>query len=366
MLLTDRNFNTSFYEPAGGGDPLLYQHLFLQNIIMLILVLLYNNYYNSQSFFEKGNLCNFINENYENSLNANEYLSKTKATSSNYVLNSNYLNNDFNFNEFNIQYKLLFGNSKELPDLKFLTWFIGFVEGDGSFIVAKRGDISFVITQDSRDIQVLNMIQDVLRFGKVIKQGQSTSRYVVQDKKGLYLICLLFNKNIVTPQKLKSFEKFLSAFNAYASKGTLRFKPVNFSNSVIKPTLKDAWLAGFTDSEGCFSVSIYGHNRYNILFDLAQKGEENKEILELFVTLFNVGKIYKHSNKFTYYYRVNGLSDTAKLFNYFNTYELRTKKLKSYILWKDLHKKINDKQHLDLTLRYSLKVLASKVNNTWN
>lgn len=28
MLLTDRNFNTSFYEPRGGGDPLLYQHLF--------------------------------------------------------------------------------------------------------------------------------------------------------------------------------------------------------------------------------------------------------------------------------------------------------------------------------------------------
>ena len=28
MLLTDRNFNTSFYDPSGGGDPLLYQHLF--------------------------------------------------------------------------------------------------------------------------------------------------------------------------------------------------------------------------------------------------------------------------------------------------------------------------------------------------
>lgn len=28
MLLTDRNFNTSFYDPAGGGDPVLYQHLF--------------------------------------------------------------------------------------------------------------------------------------------------------------------------------------------------------------------------------------------------------------------------------------------------------------------------------------------------
>jgi len=27
-VLTDRNFNTSFFEVAGGGDPILFQHLF--------------------------------------------------------------------------------------------------------------------------------------------------------------------------------------------------------------------------------------------------------------------------------------------------------------------------------------------------
>jgi len=28
ILLTDRNLNTAFFDPAGGGDPVLYQHLF--------------------------------------------------------------------------------------------------------------------------------------------------------------------------------------------------------------------------------------------------------------------------------------------------------------------------------------------------
>jgi len=28
LLLTDRNFNTTFYDPIGGGDPVLFQHLF--------------------------------------------------------------------------------------------------------------------------------------------------------------------------------------------------------------------------------------------------------------------------------------------------------------------------------------------------
>lgn len=28
ILITDRNFNTTFFDPSGGGDPILYQHLF--------------------------------------------------------------------------------------------------------------------------------------------------------------------------------------------------------------------------------------------------------------------------------------------------------------------------------------------------
>lgn len=38
MVLTDRNFNTSFFEAAGGGDPILYQHLFSNTIIYFTFI----------------------------------------------------------------------------------------------------------------------------------------------------------------------------------------------------------------------------------------------------------------------------------------------------------------------------------------
>ena len=55
-----------------------------------------------------------------------------------------------------------------------------------------------------------------------------------------------------------------------------------------------------------------------------------------------------------------------KIFTYFDIHPLRSKKLKSYILWKEIHSKLVNKDHLNPSLRESLKVLASKVNNNWD
>jgi len=325
-LLTDRNFNTSFYEPAGGGDPLLYQHLFLNKnfvcIFALLPITLSNNY-------------------------------------------NNITNNNFDFIEFYKRYTHYFPftlEQNELPSKEFLTWFIGFSEGDGSFIKSSKG-LNFVITQDSKDIQVLNLIMSTLKIGKVIKQGLTTSRFTVQDKKGLELICALFNGNLILPSKSLDFKLFLREFNIIACKGSLRVNTIEFKENLIKPSINDYWFSGFTDAEGCFSCSILNtSDAFRFRYLISQKLLINKPIIEEFITIFNMGKIYKHSQPDTWTFEVNGLTNCNKLFIYFDKFSLRSKKAYSYLLWKGLYFKLLNKEHLNSTLRPILKELAAKIN----
>jgi hypothetical protein len=75
--------------------------------------------------------------------------------------------------------------------------------------------MSFVITQSTSDVASLYYIKDNLGFGKVISQStkQKTHRFIIQDYKNLYLICLLFNGNMVFPTRNGRFITFLSSFN---------------------------------------------------------------------------------------------------------------------------------------------------------
>jgi cytochrome c oxidase subunit 1 len=89
------------------------------------------------------------------------------------------------------------------------------------------------------DVKSLYYIKDNLGFGKVIKQSvkQNTHRFVIQDIRNLYLICLLFNGNMVFPTRNARFLTFLSSFNEKLLKKN--FTTIAHSDVCSIPSLKD-------------------------------------------------------------------------------------------------------------------------------
>ena len=327
MVLTDRNFNTSFFETAGGGDPILYQHLFLIKVVLLILL-----------------ICLLLSK-----LNS--------VTQKSFEFSSFY-------SKFKEQYPHL-----NIPDKKFLEWFIGFSEGEGSFIVAKRGDLSFVITQSSSDIEVLNYIKDNLGFGSIIKQSikQNTHRFIIQDSKNLFLICLLFNGNIVFPTRKARFLIFLAAFNEKLIKKNLNtIIPID---TCVIPTLEDRWLSGITEGEGSFTCSLLSNSSaFRYRFILTQKWEANKYVFEHLVKIFNQhsieGSVVAHNANNVWELRINGLKNCKGLFIYFDNYNLISKKKDSYLKWKALYNRLINKDHINNETRLELIKLAKLINKT--
>lgn len=336
MVLTDRNFNTSFFEVAGGGDPILYQHLFSTLVLKdnLILSTLFIFSSSNQSIF--------------------------KRHMSNYNLN-----NKFNFSAFYKKYQIHLPNNR-IPSENFLTWLVGFTEGEGSFIVNNRGDLVFVITQATRDKQVLEFIQEILGFGKVIPQSAITSRYVTQNKKEIDILVSLFNGNFVLPKRQETWDLFIKGFNKWVTKGRILLEPVVVNNRLILPTLNDAWFAGFTDGEGCFTCSIGEKRGFSFNFNISQKWAINLTVLEHFSVLFKNGIVSRHSEENTYEFRLGGVNHCKDVFSYFDKYTLYTKKSLSYKLWKDIYNNLVHKDHLDESKKQEMIEKAKMINKSNN
>lgn len=248
-----------------------------------------------------------------------------------------------------------------LPSDKFLTWLIGFTEGEGSFVVNNRGDLAFIITQNTSDIKVLHFIKETLGFGKVIKQSSTTSRYVTQSKKEIEILISIFNGNTILPSKQKRLNSFINGFNLWGTKGTIRLEPVITKNNYILPNLNNSWLAGFTDGEGCFTCSI-GEKGFSFNYSIAQKGEINVKILKELCLLFKGGIVSNHSVKDVYEYRIAGVKYSKNIFPYFDRYTLFTKKSISYILWKQIYEDLVKKQHLDPVKKLEMIEKARMIN----
>lgn len=258
----------------------------------------------------------------------------------------------------------------------FKYWFIGFTEGDGSFIVNKNGYLEFKVTQSSIDAQILFYIKKELGFGSVRVQDKNnkTHHFRVRDQKGILKLIHIFNGNLLTERKNNQFKLWLEAFNkAYKM-------DIQLIQNDNNPTLDNAWLSGFSDSEGCFTVSVIkrseSYNQVQVRYILSQKNE--LELMTKIAALFDGKVTYPcraqpdnnspgpqapgNLKSYDGYNMTVNLSKLRKVISYFNIYSLKTKKYIDYFNWLKVYKLVVNKDHFNEDGLNRVKDLMNKIN----
>jgi hypothetical protein len=154
------------------------------------------------------------------------------------------------------------GDKTSPSKIAFLEWFIGFAEGDGSFIVTHikgtgKDRLFFMINQEER--KVMYKIKKELGFGSVFpykQKGATYYRYQVSAKKDLTRLVHIFNGNLLATKVKKRFKSWLQAYNNryHVTSGTS--SPILYKPGQLKVSLQSDWLAGFVDAEGGFFVDL--------------------------------------------------------------------------------------------------------------
>lgn len=272
----------------------------------------------------------------------------------------------FKLSAFRTYYNTLFNNSDHLSD-DWLTWFIGFAEGDGAIQTYAEGKRTrFVLTQ--KESAILYDIQDKLNIGVVrhFPQGKSGKnndfyRLMVDDPTHILLLAYLFNGNLAMENRIKQLSLWINSLNN-------RFGPdtIKFNNNPISITLKDAWLSGFTDAEGCFNVCIIASSRYTLGHVIRMRfilDQKDVIILNKICELFGFGKVTLRSGtEDVYRYTATGFKTLQDVVSYFKLFPLYTKKTSSLEKWLVVHNLVLNKLHLTKEGLAQVRFLQKQIN----
>ena len=119
----------------------------------------------------------------------------------------------------------------------------------------------------------------------------------------------------------------------------------------------EGWIVGFTDGEGCFSVSIFRNNTSKFGWQVfpefvITQGMKSLPALELFQTFFGCGKLFvnkRYDNHHEHLYRfcVRSVKDLhEKIIPFFRNNPLRTAKQRDFELFAEIVEMLVAKQHL--------------------
>lgn len=153
----------------------------------------------------------------------------------------------------------------------------GLIEGDGTIHVpkterSKKGNLNYPSIQivfHLKDLPLALLIQKEIGHGSICrKKGLNAYIYTVNNLKGLLLLIQLINGNMRT-NKIFTLHKLIDWFNIKDKDLNIEKKGLN-TNSLIS----DAWLSGFIDADGHFSVRTTESGKYPKIeckFELSQR-----------------------------------------------------------------------------------------------
>ena len=142
------------------------------------------------------------------------------------------------------------------------------------------------------------------------------------------------------------------------------------SDKQERPEIAD-WIVGFTDGEGCFSVSIFKNKTSKFGWQVfpefvITQGKKSLPALELFQEFFGCGKIfvnkrYDNHHEHLYRYCVRSVKDLhEKIVPFFRHHPLRTAKQKDFKLFASIVHLLIEKKHLSAQ---GLRIVAQKIEH---
>jgi hypothetical protein len=280
------------------------------------------------------------------------YLKKSEQSAGNFSISTKATVSTKNtYNSYSILPKIsehVPKHKSNLNSLDFGYFLAGLIEGDGWF-----GFNQLHIIFSDRDISLAYLIKKRIGYGNIYKiKDKKAVRYICKNKNGLLAILSLINGKLLSNLKYDQLIK-----HNYQKTFNLDILPPTYDLS-----LDNYWLAGFTQADGCFYISLAKSKThktgYSVRLEYSIKQKDEKP-LKLLYSKLKLGNLSQYSSGI-YCYKSTGYKTAALLIMYFDKYHVFSGKYIDYLKFRKVYIKITEGKHLEKKGILKIKSIASK------